>query len=99
MNTYPDEIVDAENLTAGSLINGASKVTHVASKVTNVVADQLTAAAKSAAGYIRSSPWQAAGAVALVAIAAGILVSRAARRSRRMGRAAKFVSSPEAVGG
>jgi ElaB/YqjD/DUF883 family membrane-anchored ribosome-binding protein len=89
MNSYPDEIVNAENSNAASLMKRASNVT-------NVLADQLTAAAKSAAGYVRSSPWQAAGAVALAGIAAGLLVSRGASRSRRRrGRPAEVESSPE----
>jgi hypothetical protein len=95
MNTptdYPvtDDTDAAENLTA-TLANHAANATHV-------IADQLTAAAKSAAGFVKSSPWQAAGAVALVGLAAGMLVSRGARSRRRV-RAEKFDSSPEVVGG
>ena len=94
MNTHTDAMADdtdaAKNLTA-TLANHAANATQV-------VADQLTAAAKAAAGYVRSSPWQAAGALALVGLAAGMLVSRGAR-SRRRGRAGKLDSIPEAVGG
>jgi hypothetical protein len=93
MNSYPDQITNAEALTAGSLV-------HRASDVRNVVAEQLAAAVKAAAGYVRSSPWQAAGALAVAGIAAGILVARGARRSRRRNAPADaHNSSPEVAGG
>jgi ElaB/YqjD/DUF883 family membrane-anchored ribosome-binding protein len=92
MSSHPDAIVKTASVAAGSLVNRASHMQAV-------VADQLTAAAKFAAGYVRSSPWQAAGAVALAGIAAGILMARGARRSRRRHAVTGDASSPEVVGG
>jgi len=40
-------------------------------------------AAQSTDGFVRSSPWRAAGAIAVAGVAAGILVSRSTRRARR----------------
>jgi ElaB/YqjD/DUF883 family membrane-anchored ribosome-binding protein len=64
------------------------------SSAVNALADQVvdgvqdwTSKARSAArrtdGFVRSSPWQAMGAMALAAVAAGILVSRGMRRARK----------------
>lgn len=46
------------------------------------LADQLVGAVKGADGFVRGSPWQAVGAVALAGVAAGILVTRGVRRAR-----------------
>jgi ElaB/YqjD/DUF883 family membrane-anchored ribosome-binding protein len=86
----------------------------VGSRVSNAagsLADHLvsgvqgwTSKAKSAAeatdGFVRSRPWPAVGAVALAGIAAGILLSRSARRARK--RAAtngNVESTSEVLGG
>jgi hypothetical protein len=38
--------------------------------------------ARATDGFVRSSPWRAAAAVALAGVAAGVLVSRGVRRAR-----------------
>ena len=53
------------------------------SKVVSLFADQLTGAAKSTERYVRSNPWQTAGALAVVGVAAGLALVRGARRFRR----------------
>jgi ElaB/YqjD/DUF883 family membrane-anchored ribosome-binding protein len=51
-------------------------------------------------GFVRASPWRAAGAIALVGVAAGILVSRGARRARmRAANDANQESNSEVLGG
>jgi hypothetical protein len=52
------------------------------SNVVSLFADQLTGAAKSTERYVRSNPWQAAGALAVVGLAAGLALIRGARRFR-----------------
>jgi len=63
---------DAVGSRAGQLVDGVRSWT-----------SKARSAAKSTDGFVRSSPWQAAGAVALAGLAAGILVSRSARRARQ----------------
>jgi hypothetical protein len=53
------------------------------SKVVSLFADQLSGTAKSTERYVRSNPWQAAGALAVVGLAAGLALTRGARRFRR----------------
>ena len=53
------------------------------SKVVSLFADQLTGAAKNTERYVRSNPWQAASALAVVGLAAGLALTRATRRLRR----------------
>jgi len=53
------------------------------SNVVSLFADQLTGAAKSTERYVRSNPWQSAGALAVVGLAAGLALMRGTRRSRR----------------
>jgi hypothetical protein len=53
------------------------------SNVVSLIADQLTGAAKNTERYVRSNPWQAAGALAVVGLAAGLAVTRGTRRYRR----------------
>jgi ElaB/YqjD/DUF883 family membrane-anchored ribosome-binding protein len=43
-------------------------------------ADQLAGSLKTTDGFVRSRPWQTAGAIALAGVAAGMLVSRRVRR-------------------
>jgi hypothetical protein len=50
------------------------------SNVVSLFADQLTGAAKSTERYVRSNPWRAAGALAVVGLAAGLALARGARR-------------------
>jgi len=51
-----------------------------ASNVIELLTGQIAGAVKSADGYVRSNPWVAAGAVAVAAVAAGVLLSRGPRR-------------------
>ena len=53
------------------------------SNVVGLFADQLSGAAKSTERYVRSNPWQAAGALAVVGLAAGLALARGTRRFRR----------------
>jgi DUF883 C-terminal glycine zipper region len=53
------------------------------SNVVSLFADQMTGAAKSTERYVRSNPWQAAGALAVVGLAAGLALARGTRRFRR----------------
>jgi hypothetical protein len=50
------------------------------SKAVGLFADQLTGAAKSTERYVRSNPWQAAGALAVVGLATGLALSHRTRR-------------------
>jgi ElaB/YqjD/DUF883 family membrane-anchored ribosome-binding protein len=52
------------------------------SDAVGLVTDQLRGAAKSADGFVRSSPWRAVGALALAGLAAGMLMSLGRRRRR-----------------
>jgi len=53
------------------------------SNVVSLFADQLTGAAKSTERYVRSNPWQTAGALVVVGVAAGLALVRGTRRFRR----------------
>lgn len=53
------------------------------SNVVSLFADQLTGAAKSTERYVRSNPWQSAGALVVVGVAAGLALMRGTRRFRR----------------
>jgi len=44
---------------------------------------KAAATARSADGFVRSSPWHSVGAVALAGVAAGVLISLSARRAQR----------------
>jgi hypothetical protein len=55
----------------------------MSSNVVSLFADQLTGAAKSTERYVRSNPWQIAGALAVVGVAAGLALARGTRRFRR----------------
>lgn len=57
----------------------------MSSNVVSLFADQLTGAAKSTERYVRSNPWQAASALAVVGLATGFALMRGTRRfqSRR----------------
>jgi len=70
----------------------AGEVGKQVSDALGAIADQFTqgmqtwkskakAAARSTDGLVRSNPWQSVGTLALMGLAAGILVSRRARRS------------------
>jgi len=83
-----------------------SQVSNALSTVADQVADSVQqwtskarAIAKNTDGFVRSSPWQAVGAMALAGVAAGILVSRSARRARRRAAAGNGDSPSEAAGG
>ena len=52
----------------------------MSSNVVSLFADQLTGAAKSTERYVRSNPWQAAGALAVVGLATGFALMRGTRR-------------------
>jgi hypothetical protein len=62
----------------------SSMLDRLASEVQNWTSKARTAA-KTTDGFVRSSPWQTAGAVALAGLAAGVLVSRS--RARRAAHA------------
>jgi hypothetical protein len=68
------------------------------SNVVSLFADQLTGAAKSTERYVRSNPWQTAGALAVVGVAAGLALVRGARRFRRR-RADLSAAASEVSGG
>jgi len=53
------------------------------SNVVSLIADQVIGAAKNTERYVRSNPWQAAGALAVVGLAAGLALARGTRRFRR----------------
>jgi glycine zipper-containing protein DUF883 len=55
----------------------------MSSNVVSLFADQLTGAAKNTERYVRSNPWQAAGALVVVGLAAGVALTRGARRFLR----------------
>ena len=55
----------------------------MSSNVVSLFADQLTGAAKSTERYVRANPWQAAGALAVLGLAAGRALTRGALRLRR----------------
>jgi ElaB/YqjD/DUF883 family membrane-anchored ribosome-binding protein len=56
------------------------RVGDVGSRVSNAVGSLAKSAAETTDGFVRSSPWRAAGAIAVAGVAAGILVARRARR-------------------
>jgi ElaB/YqjD/DUF883 family membrane-anchored ribosome-binding protein len=67
------------------------------SKALNTFTDQVTdsvqewqskarSAARSTDNFVRSSPWQVVGAVALAGLATGVLVTMSARRARQLAR-------------
>jgi ElaB/YqjD/DUF883 family membrane-anchored ribosome-binding protein len=71
----------------------ASEIVDQVAKTVSSMADELTnrvqslnskarTVAKSTDSYVRSSPWQAVGIIALAGLATGLLVSYAARSSR-----------------
>ena len=77
------------------------RATDVRDRMSNVVspfAEQLAGAAKNTERLVRSNPWQAVGAIAVVGLAAGILVGRGARRVRRFASDRSSASS-EVSGG
>ncbi len=60
-------------------------LSRIADQLTDVAQDwssKARAAAKSTDAFVRSSPWQALGVVALVSLAAGVLAARQARAAR-----------------
>jgi hypothetical protein len=68
------------------------------SNVVSLFADQLTGAAKSTERYVRSNPWQTAGALAVVGLAAGLALTRRTLRFRRR-RADLAAAASEVSGG
>jgi ElaB/YqjD/DUF883 family membrane-anchored ribosome-binding protein len=80
-------VVRLKDIRAGEVGAQVSKtLSSIAGRLADGVQDwssKARSAAKSTNGFVRSSPWQAVGAVALVSVAAGILVSRSARRVRQ----------------
>lgn len=96
-------IVRLKDFRAGDVGDRVSKVldafsTQVADSVQDWGAKAGTVA-RSTGGFVRSSPWQAAGAVALAGLAAGLLVSLNARRARRRRAAARLDATSETMGG
>jgi ElaB/YqjD/DUF883 family membrane-anchored ribosome-binding protein len=80
----------------------SSTVSQVAGQIAERVHDwasKARGAAKTTDGFVRSSPWQVVGVVALAGIAAGFLVAQGARAARRRARAARIDSSSEMTGG
>jgi ElaB/YqjD/DUF883 family membrane-anchored ribosome-binding protein len=82
------------------------KVSTTVSNVAGRIADRVhnwastaRGAAQTTDGFVRSSPWQVVGAVALAGLAAGYLVTRGARAARRRASAATNDSSSEMTGG
>jgi ElaB/YqjD/DUF883 family membrane-anchored ribosome-binding protein len=70
----------------------------VGGRVSNVVGSLADQFVSGTNGFVRSSPWRAAGAVAVAGIAAGILVSRS-RARRRATDEANSAPSSEVLGG
>jgi type IV secretory pathway VirB2 component (pilin) len=71
----------------------------MSSNVISLFADQLTGAAKGTERYLRSKPWQTAGALAVVGVvAAGLALVRGTRRFRRL-RADRSGAVSEVSGG
>jgi len=70
----------------------------MSSNVVSLFADQLTGAAKTTERYVRSNPWQAAGALAVVGVAAALALVRGTRRFRRR-RADPSGAASEVSGG
>jgi hypothetical protein len=68
------------------------------SNVVSLFADQLTGAAKSTERYVRSNPWQTAGALAVVGLAAGLALMRGTRWFLRR-RADLAAAASEVAGG
>ena len=56
-------------------------------------------AARATDGLVRSNPWQTVGAVALAAVAAGVLVSLSAQRARRARAQDLYDATAETQGG
>jgi hypothetical protein len=69
------------------------------SKVVSLFADQLSGTAKSTERYVRSNPWQAAGALAVVGLAAGLALTRGARGWFRRRKADLSGAASEVSGG
>jgi hypothetical protein len=67
------------------------------SNVVSLFADQLTGAAKTTERYVRSNPWQAAGALAVMGLAAGLALTRGTRWFRR--RSAELSGAASEVSG
>jgi ElaB/YqjD/DUF883 family membrane-anchored ribosome-binding protein len=67
-----NQVSSAMSSIAGQLADGVQRWT-----------SKAKSAAKTTDGFVRSSPWQAVGAIALAGVAAGILMSRSARRARQ----------------
>lgn len=80
-----------------SAVESITRLNERAVDVVELLVDQLAAAAKSADGFVRASPWQAAAVGAVAGVAAGFLVSRGARRSRRFATDRDYLS--EVTGG
>jgi len=104
MNSVADQtIVRLKDFRAADV---GKKVSSTVSNVAGQIADRVQdwtskarGAAKTTDGFVRSSPWQAAGAVAVAGLAAGFLVMRGARAARRRASAARNDSSSEMTGG
>ncbi|HWJ34135.1 MAG TPA: hypothetical protein VNR70_02655 [Steroidobacteraceae bacterium] len=84
-----NRVSDAVSSLADQLVDGVQGWT-----------SRARSAAKTTDGFVRSSPWQAVGAIALAGVAAGILVSRGVRRARRRGQSdPNGESTSEVLGG
>jgi ElaB/YqjD/DUF883 family membrane-anchored ribosome-binding protein len=84
-------VVRLEDIRAGEIIDQVAKtVSSMADHLTDSVqswSSKARAVARNTDGFVRSSPWQAVGIIALAGLATGLLVSYAARgRQRRLAR-------------
>ncbi len=73
MNTVTQQVVD------GFEQAGGADVAERISDAIGFLADYVAGATKAADHLVRENPWRAIGAVALAAIAVGIMVSQRAR--------------------
>ena len=88
----------------------AGDIVDQVAKTVGAMADQLTesvqgwssraqVAARNTDGFVRSSPWQAVGVIALAGLATGLLVSYGARGRRRKAARDRYDSYDESSGG
>ncbi len=87
MNSLSNQnVVRLDDVRAGEL---ADRVAKTVSSMADQLADKVQtwgskakAVAKNTDGFVRASPWQAVGLIALAGVAIGLLVSYSARRRR-----------------
>jgi ElaB/YqjD/DUF883 family membrane-anchored ribosome-binding protein len=83
-------VVRLKNFAAGTAGDAGSHISNALGSFAGQLVDgvrdwrwKAKTAARTTDGFVRSSPWQAAGAIAVAGVAAGILVSWSMRRARR----------------